>query len=157
VAVLAIALAVFLILLLAALAASTGSMDGASAELWGNAALVVLRAGVASGMIAAFGLAVTLLINSSVGSIVGFVIYWFIIENVLLRTFLPRVGAYLPVVNATAFVNGTPVERISGSVFSGDVDMVHDHSSTIAGLVVLVWVAFALATAIAFFQRRDID
>ena len=157
VAVLAMALAVLLIALLTALAAATGTLDGADAEVWGNIALVVLRAGLASGAIAAFGLGVTLLVNSSVGSIVGFVIYWFIIESVLLQTFLPRIAAYLPVVNASSFVNGTPVQRLEGSVFSGDVDVVDDHSALVAGLVVLVWVALALGAAAAAFQRRDID
>ena len=38
---------------------------------------------MASGLFAACGSGVTLLINNSIGSIVGFIIYWFVIENII--------------------------------------------------------------------------
>ena len=106
-AVLAMALGALLVGLLYVLAAATGTTDGATDELWGNVAVSIVRLGLASGLFCAFGLAITTLINNSVGSIVGFVIYWFIIESFLLSVFLPEVAAYLPVTNASAFASGS--------------------------------------------------
>ena len=157
VAVLAMALAAFLVGLLFLLAALTGTTEGTTGEFWGNVAIIILRTGLAAGLFSAFGLGVTLLIDSSVGSIVGFVIYWFIIENFLIAAFLPRVAPYLPIANADAFASGRDVERISGSVFSGDFDLVVVHSYLVAGVVLAVWVAVALVASAVAFARRDID
>lgn len=157
VAVIAMALAAFLVALLFALAAVTGTVSGTTGELWGNIGLNVARTGLASGVFCAFGLGVTLLVNNSIGSIVGFVIYWFIVENVVLSAFLPRVAVYMPVTNASAFAQGTPVERVSGSLFGGEFDVVEDHSYLAAGAILVAWAALSLALAAVAFQRRDID
>jgi ABC-type transport system involved in multi-copper enzyme maturation permease subunit len=152
---LAVLLAVFLVGLLYGLAAATGTTDGTSSELWANVATSVVRTGAAAGLFFAFGLGITLLVNNSVGSIVGFVIYWFIVEGFLVAAFLPKVAVYLPVTNATAFAQGTPVQRIDGSVF-GDFDLIDDHSYLMAGLILAGWTALALALSAVAFRRRDI-
>jgi ABC-type transport system involved in multi-copper enzyme maturation permease subunit len=155
VALLAILLAAFLVALLYGLAGLTGTTGGTTAELWRNAAAAVVRTGVAAGFFCAFGLGVTLLVNNSVGSIVGFVIYWFIVENFLVAAFLPRVAVYLPVTNAAAFAQGTPVQRVEGSVFS-EFDLVDQHDYVVAGLILAAWTALALGAASVAFKRRDI-
>jgi ABC-type transport system involved in multi-copper enzyme maturation permease subunit len=155
VALLAALLAVFLIALLYGLAGMTGTTDGTTAELWRNAAAAVGRTAVASGLFFAFGLGVTLLVNNSVGSIVGFVIYWFIVEGFLVAAFLPRVAVYLPITNATAFAQGATVQRVDGSVFS-DFDLVDQHDYAVAGLILAGWTALALVAAGIAFKRRDI-
>jgi ABC-type transport system involved in multi-copper enzyme maturation permease subunit len=157
VAVLAMALAGFLIVMLYVLAALTGSTDGTSGEFWSNVAVITLRTGLAAGLFSIFGMGVTLLIDNSVGSIVGFVIYWFIIENFLVAAFLPRVSPYLPITNADAFASGRDVERISGSVFSDDFELVTVHGYRTAGVILVVWVVVALVTSAVAFVRRDID
>lgn len=155
--ILAMALAAFLVVLLYVLAALTGSTDGTSGEFWGNVAIIIVRTGVAAGLFSLFGMGVTLLIDNSVGSIVGFVIYWFIIENFLVAAFLPRVAPYLPIANADAFASGRDVERISGSVFSDDFELVSVHGYVTAGIVLALWVAAALVLSSVAFVRRDID
>jgi ABC-type transport system involved in multi-copper enzyme maturation permease subunit len=157
VAVLAMFLAVFLVVLLYLLAALTGTAEGATSEFWGNVAIIVLRTGLAAGLFSVFGMSVTLLVDNSVGSIVGFVIYWFIIENFLVAAFLPRVAPYLPIANADAFASGRDVERIDGSVFSDDFELISVHDYRRAGLILVVWVVVALIAASAAFVRRDID
>ena len=158
VAILAMVLSMLLVGLLIGLTVATGgTVEGLTGEFWGNLAIIVLRTGLAAGLFACFGLGVTLLIDSSVGSIVGFVIYWFVIENFLISAFLPRVGSYLPITNANAFSTGDDVERIEGSVFSGDFDLVFSHSYRVAGLILLAWVLAAAVPATLVFARRDID
>ena len=158
VAVIAMALAVFLIGLLYALTiAVDGSTRGITGELWVNAAVAVGRTGLACGLFCVIGIAVTMVVNSSVGSITGFVIYWFIIESFLVSSFLPRVAAWLPVTNAAAFAKGRSVERIDGSVFSESFEMIEDHGYLLAGLVLLAYAVGTLLIAGWLFRRRDID
>jgi ABC-type transport system involved in multi-copper enzyme maturation permease subunit len=149
------ALAVFLIALLWGLAAATGTTDGTTGEFWGNVAMSVVRTGVASGLFLLFGLGITMVVNNSVGAIVGFVIYWFIVENFLLVAFLPKVAVYLPITNATSFASGRDVERIDGSVF-GDFDVISHHGYQMAGVILAAWTIGSLAAASVVFTRRDI-
>lgn len=158
VAVLAMALSVLLVgLLIGLVVATDGTVDGLTSEFWWNLAVIVVRTGLSAGLFACFGLGVTLLIDSSIGSIVGFVIYWFVIENFLISAFLPRVGVYLPIANANAFATGNDVERIEGSVFSGDFELVFSHTYRTAGVVLMAWVLAAVVPAALVFVRRDID
>lgn len=158
IAVIATALAVLLIGLLHALTiAVDGSTEGITGELWTNAAVAVGRTGLACGLFCAFGIAVTMVVNSSVGSITGFVIYWFIVESFLVSSFLPRVAAWLPVTNAAAFAKGRAVERIDGSVFSDSFETVEDHGYLLAGLVLVTYTVIALIVAGGLFRHRDID
>ena len=154
---LAMVLAVFFTALLYVLAALTGSVDGTTGELWLNVAGVVLRTGLAAGLFCAFGLSVTLLLNNSIGAIVGFLIYWFIIERGLVALFLPRLAVWLPVTNAASFGSGSPVQRLVGNAFSDEGPIVvDDHGYLVAGLVLLAWTVLALAAANVAFRRRDI-
>ena len=125
-------LAVVLIMLLYGLAAATGTTGGLTGEFWGNVAVSVLRTGLAAALFSVFGLGITVLVNNSVGSIVGFVIYWFIVENFLVSAFLPEVAVYLPITNASSFASGADVQRIEGSVF-GDFELIDEHSYLTAG------------------------
>jgi ABC-type transport system involved in multi-copper enzyme maturation permease subunit len=155
-AVLAMALGALLVALLYLLSVVTGTTDGTTGELWINIAWSVVRLGAASALFCAFGLGITLLVNNSVGAIVGFVIYWFIIENFLLTAFLPEVAVYLPVTNAASFASGADVQRIEGSVFSEDFELIDVHSYLVAGLVLLGWTVVSVIPAAAVFDRRDI-
>jgi len=154
---LVMALGLVLVGLLYALAASTGTVDGTTGELWANVAVALLRLGVASALFAAFGVGITLLVDNSVGSIVGFVIYWFIVENFLVALFLPKVHVYLPVNNADSFASGTDIERIDGSVFTETgPDFVTEHSYIVAGVILAGWVALAVVASGLVFNRRDV-
>ena len=155
-AVLAAVLAVFLVALLYGLTAAVGTTDGTTGELWGNAAVSVLRTGLAAALFSAIGLGITVLVNNSIGSIVGFVIYWFIGENFLISAFLPKVAVYLPITNATSFASGADVERIDGSVF-GDFELIEVHSYLVAGLILVAWTLLAVVAGAVAFRRRDIS
>lgn len=155
--VLAMALAAFFTALLYGLAAVTGSVDGTTGELWANVVGVILRTGLAAGLFCAFGLGITLLLNNSVGAIVGFLVYWFILESFILSAFAPRVAAWLPVTNAASFGSGSPVQRIAGSVFSDQGPaVIDDHAYLVAGVVLAAWTLVALAASGIAFRWRDI-
>lgn len=156
VAVAAVAVSIVLVAALFVLAALTGTTGGTTGEFWGNVAVAVARTGVAGGLFAVFGIGISLLVNSSVGAIVGFVIYFFIVENFLLSAFLPKVAAYLPITNTSAFAAGRDVERIEGSAFDIDVELVVSHSYLTAGLILAAWTALAVVLAGVAFQRRDV-
>lgn len=156
VAIAAMAVAVVFVALMFGLAAATGTTDGTTTEFWIRVTVSILRSGLAAGLFAIFGLGVTLLVNSSVGAIVGFVIYFFIIENFLLGAFLPRVAAYLPITNTSAFAAGVDVERVEGSVFVEDVQVVVSHGYLTAGLILAGWTLLAAVLAAVVFSRRDI-
>ncbi len=152
----AMVVAVFFVGLMFGLAAATGTTGGTTGDFWQAIAVSVLRTGLAAGLFAIFGLGVTLLVNSSVGAIVGFVIYFFIIENFLLGAFLPKVAAYLPITNTSAFAAGVDVERVEGSVFTEDVQTVVSHGYVTAGVILAFWTCLAAVLAALVFRRRDI-
>jgi ABC-type transport system involved in multi-copper enzyme maturation permease subunit len=157
VAVIAVVLASYMVALLYVLAALTGTTDGTTGEFWGNVAFIILRTGLAAGLFAALGLAVTVVVNNSIGSIVGFVIYWFIIESFLVTAFLPKVAVYLPITNADSFASGKDVERVDGSIFAEDFGLISSHDYLVAGLYTVGWMLLTAGAAAALFQRRDID
>ncbi len=149
-------LALFFVALAYGLSSAAGTVDGATGEFWGNVAKLVLRTGVAAGLFCAFGLGITVMVNSSMGSIVAFVIYWFVVEN-LITAFLSKVAVYLPIQNANAFASGEDVERLEGSIFGGgDVDFIVSHSYITAGLILAGWTLAAVLGAAFIFNRRDI-
>ena len=113
------------------------------------------RLAAAGGLFAIFGLGVTLVTNNSLASIVGFVIYWFIIDN-LIGAFLPRVSAFTPITNATAFANGSDVERLEGSVFADDVELIVSHGWVAAGFILAAWTLLVMVIGGFLFSRRDI-
>ena len=86
----------------------------------------------------------------------GFVIYMFIIESILLSAFLPKVSAYLPVTSAAAFAAGVDVQRVEGSAFSGDAALITVHSYLVAGLLMVGWTAIAVIGSAVVFRRRDV-
>ncbi|MEZ5230291.1 MAG: hypothetical protein R2710_27585 [Acidimicrobiales bacterium] len=102
------------------------------------------------------GIGITLFVWNSVGSIVGFLIYWFILESFLISTFLPKVAVWLPITNASSLPGGADVERIEGSVFSGDFEIVSHHGYRTAGVVLLIW-ALACGTPVSCAFSNDID
>lgn len=151
-------LAIYFVALMFGLAATTGTTEGTSAELWANIASGVLRTGLAVGLFAIFGLGITMLVNNSVGSIVGFIIYWFILENFIIAVFLPRVSVYLPITNAGAFGSGNDVEYITGNAFSQEgPDLAVSHGYLAAGAVLAGWVVLGLVLGAVAFTQRDID
>lgn len=156
-AILAVALAVFMTALLYGLAAATGTTEGADSQFWTNVAFAIGRTGVSAGLFSLIGLGLTLAVDSSLGSIVGFLIYWFIVEGFLLSAFLPQVAVWLPVTNASAFATGGDVERIVGSAFrEGGPDIISHHGYVAAGVILTAWVALSLVAGASIFQRRDI-
>ncbi len=138
------------------LATAVGTTDGTTGELWVNALKAIVRAGVAAGIFSAIGLGITMVLNNSVASIVGFVIYWFIVEPILFGAFLPKIAAYLPNTNAGAFSSGNPVERAEGNVFDGTADFVEVHSWQTAGVILAAWSLVAMLGGGLVFSRRDI-
>ncbi len=156
-AILAALLSVWMVALLYGLASVVGTTGGTDADLWIDTLVAIARTGLASLMFFAIGVAVTLLVNSSVGAIVGFVIYWFIGENFLISAFLPQVAVWLPITNATSFGGGQDVEYIDGSVFSDDFELISHHSYQTAGLYLTLWTLLFVVAAAFWFSYRDVD
>lgn len=151
----AIFVAVVYVLTTLGLAAATGTTEGVG-ELVGTIAVSTLRIGVAGGLFCIFGVGVGLLVNNSVGAIVGFAIYFFIIEG-LIGAFLPRVAVRLPVVNTSAFAAGRDVERADGNVFTGDFDVVVEHGYVAAGLHLAAWAVIGAVGGALLLRARDIS
>ncbi len=137
------------------LAAVTGTTSGTTGELWGNIAVAVVRSGAASGLFAIFGIGITVLVNSSVASIVGFVIYFFIIEN-LFQVFLPKISTFLPVTNTSAFAAGIDVQRIEGSAFDENVELIVSHGYLTAGVILAAYTIGSTIVSGVLFRQRDI-
>ncbi len=137
------------------LAGSLGTTDGMTSEMWGWLAAAVLRSGAASGVFFLIGLGVTVVVNNSIAAIVGFVVYVFVIEN-LLSAFVELVGVWLPMVNTTAFSFGSNVAPSSVFTdFSQGPPPVH-HGPMTAGLVVAAYAVVFLAVGFVVFKRRDV-
>jgi ABC-type transport system involved in multi-copper enzyme maturation permease subunit len=156
VALLTAVVAMLYVVLMFVLAALTGTTDGITGEVWSNLLQAILRFGLAGGLFSAFGLGVTVITNNSLASIVGFVIYFFIIDQII-GVFLRRVSPYTPVTNTSAFASGTDVERIEGSAFGEQVETVAVHGYIAAGAIVVAYVIGTLVIGAMLFQRRDIE
>ena len=152
-------LGAFTIAILYLLATVAGTTDGIDGDLWGSMLGVLLRTAIVGGLFAIIGVAVCALVGSSVGTIVGFVIYWALLEGALsflIDTFLPWLAVWLPFRNGNAFANGTPVQRIDGDVFDGDFDLIDHHDWLAAGGVVLAFGVGIALLAGFLFDRRDV-
>lgn len=147
--------ALFFAILMFVLSATAGTTDGITGELMSNLGVSIVRMGIAGGLFSIFGVGIALLVNSSVGAIVGFAIYFFIIEN-LVAAFLPKIASYLPIANTSAFAAGTDVERIDGNAFSGDFELITSHGYVTAGIILAGWSILAAVLAAVVFQRRDV-
>ncbi len=148
--------ALFYVAAMFGLAIALGTADGTTGELWANLAAAVGRTGVASALFAVIGIGATFLVWNSIGSIVGFLTYFFILDGII-AAFLRSVAVWLPVTNATSFASGEDVSSIEGSIFADDVELVSHHGYLLAGVVLALWsVMFAGAGAARLIQR-DID
>lgn len=153
--VLAVLLCALLVGLFYGLASQLGTTEGMDSEYWGWIGMSIVRTSVAVGLFAVLGMGITWIANSSVGSIVGFLIYWFVIEN-LVGAFLPKIAVWAPIVNGASFSSAHDVERVDGSVFSGDFDLLVHHSYSMAGLILLAWTALAIGAGAFVFNKRDV-
>jgi ABC-type transport system involved in multi-copper enzyme maturation permease subunit len=151
-ALISIVLSAFFVAVLYGLAALTGTTDGVTGQMWGWIGLAVLRSGLAAGLFFLLGLGLTVLLNNSVASIIAFMIYAFVIEN-LLQAFVSWIGPWLPMANADSFTSGANVVRFD--VFGDDPSRVH-HGYLAAGLIVLAYATASLITSYIVFNRRDI-
>ncbi len=134
------------------LAGLVGTTDGMTSQMWGWIGAAVVRSGLASGLFFLIGLGITTVVNNSIAAIVGFVIYVFVIEN-LLSAFVGLVGPWLPMVNTTAFSFGTNVTP--ATVFSEAPPSIH-HGPMAAGLITAVYAAVFLVFGFVVFKRRDV-
>jgi ABC-type transport system involved in multi-copper enzyme maturation permease subunit len=150
--VIAIALSAFFVGVMWVLASVAGTTDGMTGQMWGWIAAAVVRSGVASGLFFLFGLGLTVLLNNSTASIIAFMIYAFVIEN-LLQAFLGWLAPFLPMGNAQSFVSGTNV--VVFDVF-GDDPAELSHGYLLAGLIVLAYALASLLAGMLVFRRRDI-
>lgn len=152
-------LSAFLVVMLYIMCSVAGTTDGAF-DIWPMVLGAVVRSGITGALFFALGMAITVLTNNSVASIVGFLIYVFVIETALLSNLVPKVSRWLPIENADAFVSRNGVGE--GGFFNG-VDTIDGllpdfhHSWVSAGLLLAAWAGLAFIAAIAVFNRRDID
>lgn len=151
-------LSLFLVCALYVITSVTGSSEGAF-DIWAKVLGAIVRSGITGAIFFALGLGVTVITNNSVGSIVGFLIYVFLIETALLSPLLPKVSRWLPMENADAFVSRFGVG--AGGFFSG-VDVTGSgpefhHGWVAAGLLLAAFAAIVCLLAATIFTYRDID
>ncbi|MDH3292937.1 MAG: ABC transporter permease subunit [Acidimicrobiia bacterium] len=150
--VIAIALSAFFVAVMWGLSSVAGTTDGMTVQMWGWIAMAVVRSGIASGLFFLLGLGLTVLLNNSTASIIVFMIYAFVIEN-LLQAFLGWLAPWLPMTNAGSYVSATSVAVID--VF-GDTPAEFHHGYLTAGLITLAYSLVAVIAGFVVFQRRDI-
>ncbi len=137
------------------LAGLVGTTEGMTSQMWGWLGAAVLRSGVAAGVFFLIGLGITVVVNNSIAAIVGFVIYVFVVEN-LLSAFVELVGPWLPMVNTTAFSFGSNVAPATVfSDFSEGFPPVH-HGPMVAGLIMAAYAVVFLVVGFVVFKRRDV-
>lgn len=148
-------LSAFLVVLLLVFSTISGTTDGAG-DIVGSVLGAIVRSGITGALFFALGMAITVITNNSIASIVGFLIYAFIIENLIVG-FLRRVGNWMPMENADAFVSRYGVG--GASLFGGGefAQGGFHHGWLAAGLIMAAWAALLSAIAIALFSRRDIS
>lgn len=154
-AVIHIILLSFLVLVLVPSALWRGSTSGVDAEFWWGLVAVVLRGGVAAGAVAALALCVSTLTRNTVGGVVALLGY-IAVSPALGATVLRSLRQYDLTENLGAFANGGEVARfIRGN--DGYLEAVFAHGGGIALVMILAYVAVAVAVAMVVFSRRDID
>lgn len=142
-------------LLMLALTALTGSTSGADSEFWLNVGVGVVRMGIVGGVFATLGVGAAVMAESTIGAIVGFVVYFVIVES-LVNEFVPRAADFLLLGNLGAFVAGTGVDRGRGDVLNERLEVVVSHGFVAAGLLLFAWPALLGASSSLVFRRRDI-
>ena len=151
-ALIAMVLSAFFVAVFYGLAAAVGTTDGITGQMWGWIGAGVVRSGIVAGLFFLLGLGLTVLLNNSIASIIAFMIYAFVVEN-LLQVFVGSIGPWLPMANADAFTSGSNVVRFDAL---GDTPPELHHSYIMAGLIVLAYAVVALLVAFVVFDRRDI-
>ncbi len=153
--VIATVLSSFFVAVLWVLSAVAGTTDGMTTDLWVDVGGAVVRSGLTGSLFFLIGLGFTVLINSSIGSIVGFLIYTFVVE-VIIGSILPKLGAWLPMFNATVFTDGSDMLLFPGP-FDSEVEPWVHHGYLTAGGILAAWGLVLLAGSFLRFQRRDVD
>lgn len=148
----------FLVVGLYVLSSVSGTADGAFG-IWAMVLGAIIRSGITGAIFFALGMAVTVITNNSVGSIVGFLIYVFVVETALLSPLLPKVSRWMPMENADAFVSRNGVGAggfVTGVDIDGSGPNFH-HSWIQAGSLLAAAAALVYIVALVVFTRRDID
>ena len=144
----------FLVVVIYVLSSATGGAEGAFG-IWPTVLGAVVRSGAVGAIFFMFGFGATVITNNSVASIVGFLIYVFVIETALVQPFLPDLAVWLPMNNADAFVSRSGVGE--GTFFGGGFGADLHHGWVSAGLLAAAWGAATFLISMAVFNRRDID
>lgn len=132
------------------LTAAVGSTGPMTAALWLRVVGCVVRMAAGAGLFFVLGTAVSVLTDNALAAIGGFVVYALVVES-LLGSAGGSAGLWAVLANSSAFVEGTGVAT---DVFAR-YDQRYHHGGTVAGLVVLGYVAVTAACAASLFHRRD--
>lgn len=143
-----------LTIMLLVLAGAKDGLDGLTGEFWSTYVWVTIRGAFVIALFFILGCAITVLVGSTTGAIVGFFIYAFIIES-LLQGLLRSVGVYSLFTNSDSVISGSDVFKDLDGFFSRD-QAVH-HGPWISLIILLVWVGAVSAAASWLFNRRDIS
>lgn len=154
--VIATLLSAFLVVLLFILSAATGGDTSGLGDAIGEIIAAVIRSGITGALFFLIGLGVTVLTNNSLASIVGFLIWVFVIELALIMGLLPRVSAWLPVSNAFSFVPGQDFEVFPGP-FDDAIGPEVLYGPTSAGIRILIWALVLIGLGAVVFNHRDVD
>jgi ABC-2 type transport system permease protein len=114
---------------------------GELAGLLGRNALVATLLG-------ALGVGVGALVRNQVIAVVGLLVFWFLVEPMVLAL-VPEVGRFGPFVALSTGVSNIPPEDAG----LGEVDLL---DPGLAALALLAWIAAAFAAGAALLRRRDV-
>lgn len=146
----------FLVVLLYVLCVATDGDTSGIGDHIGTIGGALLRSGISGAVFFLFGFGITVLVNNSIASIVGFLIWVFLVEVALIGALLPKIAAWLPVGNSDSFVSGRDYQVFPGPFDDGFEPTIH-HSWSTSGLLILAWSGVFAVLAFFAFTRRDVD
>ncbi len=114
----------------------------------GELAALLGRNALVAAFLGALGVGVGALVRNQVVAVVGLIVWWFVVEGMVLAL-APSVGRFLPFVALSTGLSNVPPEDAG----LGDVDLL---APGLAALALLAWIGAAFAAAAALLRRRDV-
>lgn len=152
-----VALLVFFMILWWGLASvSGGSTEIPGGGWWGDVFGIMIRSGLTTGLFFVFGMGMALILRSTVGAIVAFFVYVFIIDSIVGNVW-QTVNPYMLFPNRSGFISGIGVIDRSGGFEPTGAALTTHHGWVISGLLLLLYCGVITAAGVAWFVRRDVD
>lgn len=123
---------------------------------WGTVFGILLRTGVTTGLFFVLGMGMALLLRSTVGAIVAFFVYVFIIDSIVGNVW-QTVNPYMLFPNRSGFISGGGVVDRSGGFEQLIGPLEFHHGWAQSGLIMALYIGLIAMAGIAWFVRSDVD